>query len=128
MSMNYLNYIQLALGLWAAASVFVGIFLPVKKLKDEESTEKIPTKTLVIATGLILLGLLLYAGVKTCTFLTVETEEQYGVMALYFTALVEVAKTLGFLVLIPALFRIFKRSNDEKQNKKSEDKTKKADA
>ena len=122
MSMNYLNYIQLALGLLAAASVFVGIFLPVKKLKDEESTEKIPTKTL------ILLGLLLYAGVKTCTFLTVETEEQYGVMTLYFTALVEVAKTLGFLVLIPALFRIFKRSNDEKQNKKSEDKTKKADA
>ncbi len=120
MSMNYLNYIQLALGLLSAAAVFVGIFVPVKKLKDEESTEKIPTKTLVIATSLILLGLLLYAGVKTCTYLTVETEEQYDVLTLYLTAVIEVAKTLGFLLLIPALFRIFKRSNDEKQTKKAD--------
>lgn len=114
MNESYLNYIQLASGILAAALIFTGIFLSVKKLNPEKH-ETIPMKTTVISVCLIILGLLCYTATKTCTNLTVVTEEQYDVWAIYFASLGEVIKFFGFLALIPVIFRLFKpRSNREK--------------
>lgn len=111
---SYLNYIQLAFGIAAAVLIFIGIFLSVKKLNPEKY-ETIPMKTTVISVCLILLGLLCYTAMKTCTNLTIVTEEQYDVWAVYFATLGEVIKLFGFVALIPVLFRLFKpKGNKEK--------------
>lgn len=104
---DYLNYIQLISGITAAGLIFAGIFLSAKKLNPEKY-ETIPVKTTVISTVLIILGLLSYTLTKTCTNMTIVTEEQYEFGALYFASLEEVIKLLGFVVFIPLLFRLFK--------------------
>ena len=104
---DYLNYIQLISGITAAGLIFAGIFLNVKKLNPEKY-ETIPVKTTIISTVLIILGLLSYTLTKTCTNMTIVTEEQYECGALYFASLEEVIKLLGFVVFIPLLFRLFK--------------------
>ena len=110
---QYLNYIQLASGIAAAALIFAGIFLSVKKLNPEKY-ETIPMKTTLISIALIVLGLLCYTLTKTCTNLTIATEEHYELWAVYFASLEEVIKMFGFVALVPILFRLFKpRSRQE---------------
>lgn len=104
---SYLNYIQLAFGIAAAVLIFIGIFISCKKLNPEKY-EIIPMKTTVISVCLILLGLLCYTATKTCTNMTLVTEEHYDLWALYFATLGEVFKLFGFVALIPILFRLFK--------------------
>ena len=111
---DYLNIIQLVTGILAAGLIFAGIFMSVKKLNPEKY-EVIPVKTTVISTLLIILGLLSYAVMKTCTNMTVVTEEHYDLWALYLASLGEVIKLFGFIVFVPVLFRLFKpRSRKEK--------------
>ena len=104
---EYLNYIQLLSGIMAAILISLGIFLSVKKLNPEKY-EVIPVKTTVISTVLIIAGLLCYTLVKTCTNMTVVTEESYEMGTLYFASLEEVIKMFGFIVFVPLLFRLFK--------------------
>ena len=94
---EYLNYIQLASGILSAGFVFAGIFISAKKLNPEKY-EMIPVKTTVISTALIIAGLLCYTLMKTCTNMTIVTEEQYELGTLYFASLEEVVKSLGFIV------------------------------
>ncbi len=104
---NYLNIIQLVSGIAAAVLVFVGVFMSVKALNPEKH-DTIPMKTTVISAIVIALGLLCYAVTKTCTNLTVITEEQYELWTLYLASAGEVAKSFGFIVFIPVVFRLFK--------------------
>ena len=104
---NYLNIIQLVSGIAAAVLVFVGIFMSVKALNPEKH-DTIPMKTTVISAIVIALGLLCYAVTKTCTNLTFITEEQYELWTLYLASAGEVAKSFGFIVFIPVVFRLFK--------------------
>lgn len=104
---NYLNLIQLISGILAAAAVFAGVFLSVKKLNPEKY-EEIPVKTTVISVALIALGLLFYAVTKTCTNLTVDTEEQYELWTVYLASAGEVIKMFGFIIFVPVVFRLFK--------------------
>ena len=112
---DYLNYIQLISGILAAGLVFAGCFISAKKLNPEKY-EKIPVKTTVISTVLIIAGLLCYTLTKTCTNMTVVTEEHYEFGTLYFASLEEVVKYFGFVVFVPLLFRLFKpRSQNRDQ-------------
>ena len=104
---NYLNIIQLVSGIAAAVLVFVGVFMSVRALNPEKH-DTIPMKTTVISAIVIALGLLCYAVTKTCTNLTVITEEQYELWTLYLASAGEVAKSFGFIVFIPVVFRLFK--------------------
>ena len=104
---EYLNYIQLISGILAAGLIFAGGFISAKKLNPEKY-EKIPVKTTVISTMLIIAGLLCYTLTKTCTNMTIVTEEHYELGTLYFASLEEVVKHLGFIVFLPLLFRLFK--------------------
>ena len=82
---EYLNYIQLASGILSAGFVFAGIFISAKKLNPEKY-EMIPVKTTVISTALIIAGLLCYTLMKTCTNMTIVTEEQYELGTLYYAS------------------------------------------
>ena len=104
---EYLNYIQLASGILSAGFVFAGIFISAKKLNPEKY-EMIPVKTTIVSTALIIAGLLCYTLMKTCTNMTIVTEEQYELGTLYFASLEEVVKSLGFIVFFPVVFRLFK--------------------
>ena len=111
---EYLNLIQIISGIFAVVLIFAGILMSVKTLNPEKY-EVIPVKTTVISTLLIILGLLSYAVMKTCTNMTVVTEEHYDLWALYLASLGEVIKLFGFIVFVPVLFRLFKpRSRKEK--------------
>ena len=111
---EYLNIIQLISGIAAAALVFIGIFISVKKLNPEKY-ETIPVKSTVISIALIALGLLSYAVTKTCTNLTVETAEHYELGTIYFASVGEVVKSFGFVLLVPILFRLFKPRTAKKE-------------
>ena len=94
-----------------------------KNFFDPEKYEVIPVKTTVISTLLIILGLLSYAVMKTCTNMTVVTEEHYDLWALYLASLGEVIKLFGFIVFVPVLFRLFKpRSRKEPAEEEFSDK------
>ena len=110
---EYLNYIQLASGILSAGFVFAGIFISAKKLNPEKY-EMIPVKTTVISTALIIAGLLCYTLMKTCTNMTIVTEEHYELGTLYYASLEEVVKSLGFIVFIPLLFRLFKPKSQKR--------------
>ena len=112
---EYLNYIQLISGIMAAVLVFIGCFLSAKKLNPEKY-EIIPVKTTVISTVLIIAGLLCYTLTKTCTNLTIVTEEQYEFGTLYFASFEEVIKMFGFVVFVPLLFRLFKPKSRKKDD------------
>ena len=111
---EYFNLIQIISGVLAAALVFIGVLLSAKKLNPEKY-EVIPVKTTVISTALIILGLLSYAVTKTCTNLTIVTEEDYELWTLYVASLGEVIKMFGFVVFIPVLFRLFKPKGKKKE-------------
>ena len=112
---EYLNYIQLISGIFAAVLIFAGIFISAKKLNPQKY-ETIPVKTTVISTAMVIAGLLCYTLVKTCTNLTIITEEQYEFGTIYFASLEEVIKLFGWVVFIPLLFRLFKpKSSKEDQ-------------
>ncbi len=116
---EYLNLIQIITGVIAAALIFTGIFISVKKLNPEKY-EVMPVKTTVISTALIILALLIFAVTKTCTNLTVETEEQYELWTVYLASLGEVIKSFGFVIFVPLLFRLFKpRSHKENTEEES---------
>ncbi|MCR4704397.1 MAG: hypothetical protein K5665_12125 [Saccharofermentans sp.] len=116
---EYLNLIQVITGVIAAALIFTGIFISVKKLNPEKY-EVMPVKTTVISTALIILALLIFAVTKTCTNLTVETEEQYELWTVYLASLGEVIKSFGFVIFVPLLFRLFKpRSHKENTEEES---------
>lgn len=104
---EYYNLIQVICGVLAVIFVFLGIFLSVKKLNPEKY-ETVPLKMTVISTALIIIGLLLYGVVRTCTNLTVVTEEHYDVSTVYLVSLGEVIKMFGFIVFVPLLFKLFK--------------------
>ena len=104
---EYYNLIQVICGVLAVIFVFLGIFLSVKKLNPEKY-ETMPLKMTVISTALIIIGLLLYGVVRTCTNLTVVTEEHYDVSTVYLVSLGEVIKMFGFIVFVPLLFKLFK--------------------
>lgn len=104
---EYYNLIQLICGVLAVIFVFLGIFLSVKKLNPEKY-ETVPLKMTVISTALIIIGLLLYGVVRTCTNLTVVTEEHYDVSTVYLVSLGEVIKMFGFIIFVPLLFKLFK--------------------
>lgn len=111
---EYLNLIQIISGVLSAALIFIGIFMSAKKLNPEKY-ETIPVKNTVISTLIIILGLLCYAVTKTCTNMTIVTEEHYELWALYFASLEEVIKVFGFVCFVPLLFRLFKpKTNKEK--------------
>lgn len=110
---EYLNYIQLGSGIIAAVLIFIGIFLSVKKLNPEKY-EVIPVKTTIVSTVIIIAGLLCYTLTKTCTNMTVVTEEHYEFWTLYFASLEEVIKLFGFVVFVPLLFRLFKPKSRKK--------------
>ena len=111
---EYLNYIQLISGILSAGFVFAGIFISAKKLNPEKY-EKIPVKTTIISTALIVIGILLYTLMKTCTNMTIVTEEHYELGTLYYASLEEVVKTFGFIVFIPVLFRLFKPKSQKRE-------------
>ena len=104
---EYYNLIQLICGVLAVIFVFLGIFLSVKKLNPEKY-ETVPLKMTVISTALIIIGLLLYGVVRTCTNLTAVTEEHYDVSTVYLVSLGEVIKMFGFIIFVPLLFKLFK--------------------
>ncbi len=104
---EYYNLIQVICGVLAVVFVFFGIFLSVKKLNPEKY-ETVPLKMTIISTALIIIGLLLYGVVRTCTNLTVVTEEHYDVSTVYLVSLGEVIKMFGFIVFVPLLFKLFK--------------------
>lgn len=110
---DYLNYIQLASGILAVGFIFAGLFITAKKLNPEKY-EKIPVKTTVISTALIIAGLLCYTMVKTCTNMTVVTEEHYELGTIYYASLEEVVKYFGFVIFIPVLFRLFKPKSQKR--------------
>ena len=116
---DYYNLIQLICGIASVILIFSGIFLSVKSLNPEKY-EVIPVKKTVISTLLIIVGLLLYAVVKTCTNLTVVTAEHYEPGSIYLASLGEVIKLFGFTVFIPLLFRLFK-PRSRKPEKTDED-------
>ena len=116
---EYFNLIQIICGVAAVIFVFAGIFMSVKSLNPEKY-ETIPLKKILISTALIALGLLLYAVVKTCTNLTVVTEEHYDLWAVYLVSLGEVIKMLGFILFVPLLFKLFKPRSRKPENE-SED-------
>ena len=104
---EYYNLIQIIAGIASVILIFTGIFLSVRKLNPEKY-ENIPVKSTVISTAVIAAGLLCYAIVKTCTNLTVVTEEKYEVTTVYIASLIEVIKLFGFILFVPLLFRLFK--------------------
>lgn len=116
---EYFNLIQIICGVAAVIFVFAGIFMSVKSLNPEKY-ETIPLKKILISTALIALGLLLYAVVKTCTNLTVVTEEHYDLWAVYLVSLGEVIKMFGFILFVPLLIKLFKPRSRKPENE-SED-------
>ena len=116
---EYFNLIQVISGVLAAALVFIGVLMSAKKLNPEKY-EVIPVKTTVISTALIIMGLLSYAVLKTCTNLTIVTEEDYELWTLYVASLGEVIKNLGFIILIPVLFRLIKPKGQKKETTEEE--------
>lgn len=112
---EYYNLIQLICGVLAVIFVFLGIFLSVKKLNPEKY-ETVPLKMTVISTALIIIGLLLYGVVRTCTNLTVVTEEHYDVSTVYLVSLGEVIKMFGFIIFVPLLFKLFKPRTRRPEN------------
>lgn len=113
---EYFNLIQVIATVLAVIFIFLGISVSVKSLNPEKY-EMIPPKTTVISTVLIVIGLLCYAVVKTCTNLTVVTQEHYDVSTVYLVSLGEVIKFFGFIIFVPLLFRLFKpRSRKPEKN------------
>ena len=117
--MQYLNLIQMITGILAATLNTAGLFITVKSLNPEKY-ETIPVKKTVISTLVILLGLMSYAVMKTCTNLTIITEEHYELWSIYLVSLGEVIKTFGFILLVPVVFRLFKPRNRKEQPSEEE--------
>lgn len=113
---DYLNIIQLVTGIISAGLIFAGIWMSVKKLNPEKY-EVIPMKTTIISTLFIVIGLLFFSVTKTCTNLTIETEEQYELWSIYLASAGEVIEHFGFVAFVPVLFRLFRpksrRRNEE---------------
>ena len=112
---EYLNTIQLITGIIAAGLIFVGILLSVKKLNPEKY-EVIPMKTTIMSVAFIAGGLLFYAATKTCTNLTIATEEHYELWSIYLASLGEAIQSFGFVVFVPVLFRLFKPRSNQREN------------
>ncbi|MBR4557337.1 MAG: hypothetical protein IKO15_07640 [Clostridiales bacterium] len=110
---DYLNIIQLVTGILSAGLIFAGIIISVKKLNPEKY-EEIPVRTTVISTLLIVCGLLVFSVTKTCTNLTIETEEQYELWSVYLASAGEVIEFFGFVAFIPILFRLFRPKSQRK--------------
>ncbi len=118
---NYLNIIQLISGIAAAVLVFVGIFISVNALNPEKH-DTIPLKTTVISALVIALGLLCFAVTRTCSNLMFVTDEQYELWTVYLASAGEIAKSFGFIVFIPVVFRLFKpKSRRDEQTEMPED-------
>lgn len=111
---EYYNLIQVFAGVAAVILIFTGIFISVKSLNPEKY-ETIPVKTTVISTALLAAGILCYTVMRTCTNLTVVTEEHYEVGSVYFASLLEVIKIFGFTLFIPLLFRLIKPRTPKKE-------------
>ena len=54
------------------------------------------------------IGLLLYTGVKTCTYYA-NSNDGSDIYMIYSASLVDVVKYFGFIILLPLLFNYIKR-------------------
>lgn len=118
--MGSLNTIQLITGIIGVIFIFTGLFLSTRKLSKEDPTKKIPKKTVIISTLLIALGLMTYAITKACT-LYANRDQEYDIMVLYFSSLINVLKYFGFVLLLPFLFNYLKRKpGNDKRNENEE--------
>ncbi|MCQ2467268.1 MAG: hypothetical protein MJ166_07110 [Clostridia bacterium] len=116
---NYLNIIQLVSGIAAIVLIFAGLFLSIRKLNKEDSSEKIPMSTVKLSTILIVLGLLLYAVTKTCTNYA-NRDQEYDLIVIYVASLIDVIKFFGFIALIPILLNYVKRRATKKVEEDTE--------
>ncbi|SMC45460.1 hypothetical protein SAMN06296952_1258 [Oscillospiraceae bacterium] len=103
-----INYIQLALGLASVACIFIGLVTTLRCLDRNDSSKDIPKDKIIKSTILILIALLLYSGVKTCSNLVSEAAADYDITVIYMASVVEVAKTFGFLIFIPLLIKVLR--------------------
>ena len=109
MNNDYLNVVQLTCGIGAALFIFLGLFTSFRKLNKEDSTQKVPKKTMIRSMIFIGIGLILYAAVKTCTGISKDNGEN-DLFTIYSAYLVDVVKHFGFLVLIPLLINYLKKT------------------
>lgn len=107
--MKMLNYIQLALGIAAIATIFIGLFTAFKKLDKEDSSKLLSTGTIIRSMVLVAAGLLLYAGVKTCTNIAAGAGEDYDIFVIYMASIVDVVKYFGFIIFVPLLINFVRR-------------------
>ncbi|MCR5529219.1 MAG: hypothetical protein K6F49_08380 [Saccharofermentans sp.] len=103
-----INYIQLALGLSSVACIFIGLVTTLRCLDRNDSSKDIPRDKIIKSTLLIVLALLLFSGVKTCSNLTSAEAADYDITVVYLASVVEVAKIFGFLVFIPLLIKVLR--------------------
>ena len=108
MNNDYLNIIQLICGIGAALFIFLGLFTSFRKLNKEDSTQKVPKKTMIRSMIFIGIGLILYAAVKTCTGISKDNGDN-DLFTIYSAYLIEVIKYFGFLILIPLLINYLKK-------------------
>ena len=104
--MKMLNFIQLGLGLAAAACVFIGLFTTIRSLDKNDSSKKISKETIIRSMVLITLGLLLYSGVKTCSNMMTDSAADYDIGVIYLASVVDVIKIFGFVIFIPLIMKI----------------------
>lgn len=105
---QYLNLIQVISSVIGVALIFAGLFISIRKLNKEDSTEKIPVKTVRLSTILIIVGLLCYAVTKTCTNYA-NRDQEYDIIVIYLASLIDVVKFFGFVALVPILLNLIKR-------------------
>lgn len=117
---SWLTIIQLLSGLGAAVTIFIGLYMSVKKLNPEDRSSEIPKDIVYKSTRLLVIGLLLYTVTKSLTLYSSAPSEDYFSCA--GAALVSVLKTFGFIILIPFLLNYVRVSNYKK--KTTDDQTK----
>ncbi|MCQ2534753.1 MAG: hypothetical protein MJ172_09330 [Clostridia bacterium] len=105
---QYLNIIQIVSGITGIILIFSGLYMSIRKLNKEDSSEKIPAKTVKISTLLIVLGILIYAITKTCTNYA-NSEQEYDIFVIYLASLIDIVKFYGFVALVPLLLNFIKR-------------------
>ncbi len=104
-----LNYIQLALGAASIVMIFLGLYTAFKKLDKEDSSKLLPVGTIIRSMIMIAVGLLFYAGVKTCTNIAAGAGEEYDITVIYMASAVDVIKYFGFFIFIPLLINFIRR-------------------
>lgn len=111
-----LNIIQLALGLASVVFIFLGLFKTIRSLDKNDSSKTIPQATVIKSTVFVLIGLLLYTGVKTCSNMMKSDAADYEIYVIYLASAVDVVKVFGFLLFVPLLIKILAPKTVRKQD------------